>query len=61
MGCGACITCQQETFLNIQGEAALLEACRRCSPSLFTDRAISYHQLNVFDHLEVARIEASLA
>ena len=32
---------QQETFLNIQGEAALLQACRRCYASLFTDRAIS--------------------
>ena len=45
---------QQETFLNIQGEAALLKACRRCFASLFTDRAISYRQLNGFDHLEVA-------
>jgi len=45
---------QQETFLNIQGEAALLEACRRCYASLFTDRAISYRQLNGFDHFEVA-------
>ena len=45
---------QQETFLNIQGEAALLDACRRCYASLFTDRAISYRQLNGFDHLEVA-------
>ena len=45
---------QQETFLNIQGEAALLQACRRCFASLFTDRAISYRQLNGFDHLEVA-------
>ena len=33
---------QQETFLNIQGPAALLDACRRCFASLFTDRAISY-------------------
>jgi pyruvate, water dikinase len=45
---------QQETFLNIQGEAALLQACRRCYASLFTDRAISYRQLNGFNHLEVA-------
>ena len=45
---------QQETFLNIQGESALLQACRRCYASLFTDRAISYRQLNGFDHLEVA-------
>jgi pyruvate,water dikinase len=45
---------QQETFLNIEGEAALLQACRRCYASLFTDRAISYRQHNGFDHLEVA-------
>ncbi len=45
---------QQETFLNIRGEQALLEACRRCYASLFTDRAISYRQNNGFDHLQVA-------
>jgi pyruvate,water dikinase len=33
---------QQETFLNVQGPRALLDACRRCFASLFTDRAISY-------------------
>jgi hypothetical protein len=31
------------------------------APRLFTDRAISYRQLNGFDHLEVTRIETSLA
>lgn len=45
---------QQESFLNIRGEAALLEACRRCYASLFTDRAISYRQTKGFDHLKVA-------
>ncbi|MEB3321937.1 MAG: phosphoenolpyruvate synthase [Synechococcaceae cyanobacterium] len=45
---------QQETYLHIEGEEALLDACRRCYASLFTDRAISYRQLNGFDHLEVA-------
>ncbi len=45
---------QQETFLNIRGEAALLDACRRCYASLFTDRAISYRQAKGFDHLKVA-------
>ena len=45
---------QQETYLHIEGEAALLAACQRCYASLFTDRAISYRQLNGFDHLEVA-------
>jgi pyruvate,water dikinase len=33
---------QQETYLNVQGPAALLDACRRCFASLYTDRAISY-------------------
>ena len=45
---------QQETFLNISGPDALLEACRRCYASLFTDRAISYRQVQGFDHGEVA-------
>lgn len=45
---------QLETFLNVKGEEALLDACRRCYASLFTDRAISYRENNDFDHLEVA-------
>ncbi|KAK4443517.1 hypothetical protein QBC34DRAFT_416901 [Podospora aff. communis PSN243] len=45
---------QQETFLNISGESALLDACRRCYASLFTDRAISYRQTKGFDHMSVA-------
>jgi len=45
---------QQETFLHIEGEGPLLEACCRCYASLFTDRAISYRQLHGFDHLELA-------
>jgi pyruvate,water dikinase len=45
---------QQETFLNIRGESALLDACRRCYASLFTDRAISYREAKGFEHLKVA-------
>jgi pyruvate,water dikinase len=45
---------QQETFLNIQGEADLLQACKRCYASLFTDRAISYRDAKGFDHMQVA-------
>ena len=45
---------QQETFLNVTGETALLDACKRCYASLFTDRAISYRQDHDFDHLKVA-------
>ena len=45
---------QQETYLNVHGEATLIAACRRCYASLFTDRAISYRQINGFDHFDVA-------
>jgi pyruvate,water dikinase len=45
---------QQETFLNVKGVTALLDACRRCFASLFTDRAITYRDLKGFDHLSVA-------
>jgi pyruvate, water dikinase len=45
---------QQETFLNISGDEALLNACRRCYASLFTNRAISYRQIRGFDHMKVA-------
>jgi pyruvate,water dikinase len=45
---------QQETFLNVVGEHDLLDACLRCYASLFTDRAISYRDLNNIDQLEVA-------
>ncbi len=45
---------QQETFLNVSGETSLLDACRRCYASLFTDRAISYRELMGFYHLKVA-------
>jgi pyruvate, water dikinase len=45
---------QQETYLNVVGEAALLEACQRCFASLFTDRAINYREDHGFDHLDVA-------
>lgn len=45
---------QHESFLNVRGEKALLDACRRCYASLFTDRAITYRQVHGFDHLKVA-------
>jgi pyruvate,water dikinase len=45
---------QQESFLNVTGERDLLDACRRCYASLFTDRAISYREVKKFDHLDVA-------
>ncbi len=45
---------QQETFLNVRGEADLLDACRTCFASLFTDRAISYRTAHGIDHLSMA-------
>jgi len=45
---------QQDTYLNITGIADLLESCRRCFASLFTDRAIHYRMDQGFDHLDVA-------
>jgi pyruvate,water dikinase len=45
---------QHESFLNIRGEDRLLDACRRCLASLFSDRAISYREAKGFAHLKVA-------
>lgn len=45
---------QQETYLNVQGHLALLEYCKRCFASLFTDRAISYRADKGFDHFKIA-------
>jgi pyruvate,water dikinase len=45
---------QQETYLNIHGDENLLDACRKCFASLFTDRAIHYRTDQGFDHFKVA-------
>jgi pyruvate,water dikinase len=45
---------QQETYLNVQGPLALLDTCKRCFASLFTDRAIAYRVEKGFDHLKIA-------
>ncbi len=45
---------QQDTFLNIRGEQALLDSCKRCFASLFTDRAIHYRVDQGFDHFKLA-------
>jgi pyruvate, water dikinase len=45
---------QQESFLHITSEKALLDACKRCYASLFTDRAIAYRHEKGFDHMKVA-------
>jgi len=45
---------QHESFLNVRGETAVIEACRQCFASIFTDRAIVYRIDNGFDHFKVA-------
>ena len=45
---------QQETFLNVQGEDAVIEAMRHVFASLFNDRAIAYRVHQGFDHSQVA-------
>lgn len=45
---------QHESFLNVRGEEALLDAVRECMASLFTDRAIVYRNENGFEHRGVA-------
>ena len=44
---------QNDTYLNIAGEAALLDAYRRCLASNFTDRSLHYKYDNGFDYFKV--------
>ncbi len=45
---------QQETYLNVIGVDAVLDAVRHCFASLYTDRAITYRALHGYPHLKVA-------
>jgi rifampicin phosphotransferase len=45
---------QQDTYLNVIGSAAVLDAVRRCWASLWNDRAVSYRNANGIDHATVA-------
>ena len=44
---------QQDTYLNVVGPAAVLQAVSRCWASLFTERAVTYRLQNGFDHRKV--------
>jgi hypothetical protein len=44
---------QQDTYLNVIGVEALIDAVRRCWASLWTDRAVSYRASNGIDHRSV--------
>ncbi len=50
---GASFAGQQDTYLNVIGEVALIDRVRACWASLFTDRAIAYRAKNGFDHRKV--------
>lgn len=50
---GAAFAGQQDTFLNVSGEDAVVEAVRNCWASLFTDRAIDYRRRQGLDPSEV--------
>jgi pyruvate, water dikinase len=45
---------QHESYLNIKGGPALLNAIKKCYASLYTDRAIKYREENGFAHQKVA-------
>ncbi|NVM29364.1 MAG: phosphoenolpyruvate synthase [Candidatus Helarchaeota archaeon] len=45
---------QQETYLHVKGEDAIIEKSIECMASLFTNRAISYREDKGFDHFDVA-------
>lgn len=45
---------QHESYLNIEGEKAVLKAVQDCFASLYTDRAIKYREDNGFDHSKIA-------
>jgi pyruvate,water dikinase len=44
---------QHESSLNVYGDEMLLDACKRCFASLFTNRAIHYRIDRGFDHFKV--------
>jgi pyruvate, water dikinase len=45
---------QQDTYLNVRGRMSVLDACKRCFASLFTNRAISYRHDKGFGQLDVS-------
>ncbi len=51
---GASFAGQQDTYLNIAGEDALIDAIRRCWASLWNERAVAYRRANGIDDQGVA-------
>ncbi len=50
---GASFAGQQDTYLNVQGEQAVLKRIKDCYASLFTNRAISYREDKGFNHFDI--------
>jgi rifampicin phosphotransferase len=50
---GAAFAGQQDTYLNVVGEAAVIEAVQRCWGSLWTERAIAYRGRIKIDSADV--------
>jgi pyruvate,water dikinase len=50
---GAAFAGQQDTYLNIVGEEAVVDAVRRCWGSLWTERAVAYREKRGIDAAEV--------
>ncbi|MDP4507295.1 PEP/pyruvate-binding domain-containing protein [Nonomuraea sp. G32] len=57
---GAAFAGQQDTFLNVVGEEALLDAVRRCWGSLWTDRAVAYRARLGIDDVSIAVVVQSM-
>jgi len=51
---GASVAGQQDTYLNVAGEDALIDAIRRCWASLWNERAVAYRRANGIDDQGVA-------
>src|SRR5919204_18210 len=51
---GASFAGQQDTYLNVLGEDALLDAIRRCWASLWNERAVAYRRANGIDDASVS-------
>ena len=50
---GAAFAGQQDTFLDVEGESALLDAVQRCWASLWSDRAVAYRERRGIDDATV--------
>ncbi|TMF18699.1 MAG: phosphoenolpyruvate synthase, partial [Chloroflexi bacterium] len=51
---GASFAGQQDTYLDVSGDADLLDAIRRCWASLWNERAVAYRRANSVDDRNVS-------